>query len=127
MMKDPTEKPVQVTMVSVYTGEIYQLMLASDGFVWSLNSLRKDGFPNRTHAPGGRVITRHTSLGVEVGVEGRFAVYDAQREVRTSILRERIDGLRAQLDETIAELEALYLEDNNAEAAPVGEGKTVAI
>ena len=113
-MKDPTEKPVQVTMVSVYTGEIYQLMLASDGFVWSLNSLRKDGFPNRTHAPSGRVITRHTSFGVELGVRGRFAVYDAQREVRASILRERISGLQSHIAETRAELETLYIGDNNA-------------
>mgnify|MGYP001558243919 CR=1 FL=1 len=102
-------KPELTTLVDAYTGKTEKLALASDGRVWNQQSLRKDGFPNRTYAAWGYLITRN-KWG---RAEGKYAVHDTQTEMRASILRDRIKGLQAQVTETFRELEALYLGDNN--------------
>ena len=101
-------KPELTTLVNVYTGKMEELALAYDA-AWRPSDLRKDGFPYKTHLPWGYVITRDG-----LRTRGTYAVFDLQKEVRASILRDRIKGLWAQIEETRAELETLYIGDNNA-------------
>ena len=94
-------------VVNVFDGKLREAVIQEGNYcrlIWWPEHLTKQG-----HFPGNRVADAVLVEGATSYYYSGWALYDAEREARTQIVRERIAALEAELRAEQTKLFALYV------------------